>query len=185
MKRALAIIFCIVILMTIGTSAYAAGIRKESNSVATRPRSYGEIPIRMAEGSSELIEDGLVYQAERAVDGSTGTCWAEGASGYGIGETITLYLNGTYDVSQFSIAGGWTINKELFDLNAKPKVMYVYFSSSPYEHYVINLDKTMGTQSFQVNENGVEWVMFEIIDVYPGEKNVYDTCISEITLYGK
>ena len=185
MKRALAIILCIITLMTICISAYAAGITKESNSVKTHPKTYGEIPVRMAEASSELIDDGLVYQAERAVDGSTGTCWAEGASGYGIGETITLYLNGIYDVSKFSIAGGWTINKELYDHNAKPKVMYVYFSSSPYEHYVVSLDETMSTQSFQVDENGVEWVQFEIVDVYPGEKDVYDTCISEITLYGK
>ena len=127
----------------------------------------------------------MYYQSKRTVDGSTGTCWAEGASKYGIGETITLYLDGTYAVSKFSIAGGWTINKELFDHNAKPKVMYVYFSSSPNEHYVVDLDETMSTHSFQVDENGVEWVQFEIVDVYPGEKDVYDTCISEITLYGK
>ena len=42
MKRAIAIILYIVVLMAIGTSAYAAGIRKEINSVSTRPKTYGE-----------------------------------------------------------------------------------------------------------------------------------------------
>ncbi len=185
MKKALAIILCIATLMAISTSAFAASIKKESNTAKSAPNTYGEIPIKLAEASSELIEDGLVYRAERAVDGSTGTCWAEGGSDYGIGETITLHLDGSHDVSKFTIAGGWVINNELFDYNAKPKVMNVYFSSSPYEHYVVSLDKTMSTQSFQVDEKGVEWIQFEIVDVYPGEKGVYDTCISEITLYGK
>lgn len=185
MKRALAIILCMITLLAVGTSAYAGGISKESNSAQSTPKMYGEIPIRRVEASSELVENGFTYQAKRAVDGNKTTCWVEGGAGYGIGETITLYLNGTYDVSKFSITGGWTVNKELFDHNAKPKAMYVYFSSSPYEHYVITLDETMSTQNFQINEKGVQWVQFEIVDVYPGKKDVYDTCISEITLYGK
>lgn len=185
MIRLLAGILCIFTLLGAGTSAFAAGISKESNSAGTSPKTYGEIPIRRVEASSELVENGFTYQAKRVADGNKGTCWVEGGAGYGIGETVTLYLDNVYDVSKFSITGGWTINKELFDHNAKPAVMYVYFSSSPYEHYKVTLDETMSTQNFQIDEKNVQWVQFEIVDVYPGEKSVYDTCISEITLYGK
>ena len=185
MKRTLAIILSVFTLLSVAISCHAAGISKESNSSKSSPKTYGEIPIRRVEASSEFVENGFTYQAKRAVDGNKTTCWVEGGSGYGIGETITLYLDGIFDVSKFSITGGWTVNKELFDLNAKPKVMYVYFSSSPYEHYRVTLDETMSTQNFQVDEKNVQWVQFEIVEVYPGKKDVYDTCISEITLYGK
>ncbi len=61
----------------------------------------------------------------------------------------------------------------------------MYFSSSPNEHYRIDMDNISSTQSFQVNEKNVDWVRFEIREVYQGKKGVYDTCISEISLYGQ
>ena len=183
-RRFFAGILSMLLVMSLGVSAFAGGISKESNSAPAR-RQYGVLPIRDAYASSELIENGLVYKAANAVDGKTSTCWVEGGSGYGIGESITLHLNGRYDVSMLSITGGWAINSELFNLNARPSVLYVYFSSSPNEHYRINMDNTSSTQSFQVNEKNVDWVKFEIREVYQGKKGVYDTCISEITLYGQ
>ena len=165
------------------TTVHSAGIVKEENIAQSSPRVYGEISIERVEASSELVEDGFTYQGNRIADGNKATCWAEGGTGYGIGETITLYLNGVYDVSNISITGGWAISRELFDHNAKPKTMNVYFSSSPDEHYVLNLDETMSTQNFQLDEKGVKWIRFEIVDIYPGDKGVYDTCISEITIY--
>ena len=178
-------VFTVLLFLALGNSAFAGGISKENNSLSDRAKPYGVIPIREVYASSELIEDGLVYVAENAVDGKTGTCWVEGADGYGVGETITLFLDGTYDVSKLSITGGWAISSELFDHNAKPAVLYAYFSSSPNEHYRITLDETSSTQSFEIEEENVKWVTFEIREVFQGKKGVYDTCISEITLYGK
>ena len=183
-RRLISGILSILIVLSLGTSAFAGGISKESNSAVSR-RQYGVLPIRDVFASSELIENGLVYKAGNAVDGKTSTCWVEGGSGYGIGESITLYLNGRYDVSKISITGGWAINSELFNLNARPAVLYVYFSSSPNEHYRIVMDNTSSTQSFMIDEKNVDWVRFEIREVYQGQKGVYDTCISEITLYGQ
>ena len=172
-RRLISGILSILIVLSLGTSAFAGGISKESNSAVSR-RQYGVLPIRDVFASSELIENGLVYKAGNAVDGKTSTCWVEGGSGYGIGESITLYLNGRYDVSKLS-----------FNLNARPAVLYVYFSSSPNEHYRIVMDNTSSTQSFMIDEKNVDWVRFEIREVYQGQKGVYDTCISEITLYGQ
>ena len=185
MKRLMMLFLTISLILALGITAEAGGITKESNSASEAARGYGKISIKEVYATSELIENGLKYKAENAVDGKTSTCWVEVADGYGVGENIVLVLDGIYDVSKVSITGGWAINKELFDLNAKPAVMYVYFSSSPNEHYRITLDETSSTQSFMLNERNVEWVAFEIREVYQGKKGVYDTCVSEITLYGK
>ena len=183
--RMMAIILSFAMIFAFSATAFAAGITKGSSNTQTLPKTYGVIPIRRIEASSEFVENGFTYKAERLIDGDKRTCWVEGADGFGIGEIITLYLDGTYDVSKMSITGGWAVNKEYFDHNAKPRVMYVYFSSSPYEYYTVTLDETMSTQNFQIDERGVKWVQFEIADVYPGHEDVFDTCISELTLYGK
>lgn len=185
MKRFITLILSISLILAFGIVAEAGGITKESNGASESARGYGRISIKEAYATSELIENGLKYKAENAVDGKTSTCWVEGADGYGIGENIVLVLDGVFDVSKISITGGWAINKELFDLNAKPSVLYVYFSSSPNDHYRISLDETSSTQSFMLDERNVEWVAFEIRDVYEGKKGIFDTCISEIALYGK
>ncbi len=104
-RRFIAGILSILLVMSLRASAFAGSISKESNS-ATPRRQYGLLPIRDVFASSELIENRLVYKAKNTVDGKTSTCWVEGGSGYGIGETITLYLNGRYDVSKLSITGG-------------------------------------------------------------------------------
>ena len=143
-----------------------------------------EIPIKQIVASSELIEDGLVFEAKKAADGSKGTCWAEGADGYGIGEAIALQLDGTYDISRIEITGGWVISGDLFEYNAKPSVLYMTLSTSPENAYTLQLNETMATQAFILEEKNVAWVQFAIGDVYKGNKGVYDTCISEIALFG-
>ena len=183
MKKITAIVLVLILLLAECTSASAASVTKKSNNSTTKKRTSDAIPVEEVYATSELIENGLRYKAEQAADGKTSTCWVEGADGYGIGESITLYLDGSHTVSRIAIAAGWTINDELFNLNAKPKTLNVYFSSLPDKHYELTLDKTMSTQSFAVYESDVRWVTFEIVDVYKGEKGVNDTCISEITLY--
>ena len=185
MRKKTIFLLVLMLFLALEIGAEAGGISKENNSAPESSRGYGQIPLKDVYATSELIENGLKYKAENAVDGKTSTCWVEGADGYGIGENIVLVLDSAYDISKIAITGGWAINKELFDLNAKPAVLYAYFSSSPYEHYRITLDETSSTQSFMLNEKGVEWVAFEIKEVYKGKKGVFDTCISEIVLYGK
>ena len=152
--------------------------------VDNRGGEVAEIPVKKAVASSELIEDGLVHEAKRVTDGSKGSCWAEGVDGYGIGETIALELDGTYHVSRIDITGGWVVSSELYELNAKPAVLYVSFSSSPDNYYTLKLDETMANQIFTINEDNVSWIEFKIGDVYKGKAGVLDTCISEITLFG-
>lgn len=95
-----------------------------------------------------------------------------------------LILDGSYDISKISITGGWAFSTDLFEHNAKPTVIFAYLSSSPDERYRISLDETSSTQSFVIDERNVKWVTFEIREVYQGKKGVFDTSISEITLYG-
>ena len=184
-NRIFAFVFCTIMILSVGNPALAAGITKGNSNNPVTPKKFVVIPIKRIEASSEYVENGFTYRVERVIDGDKRTCWVEGADGYGIGETITLYLNGIHDISKFSITGGWAVNKEYFDHNAKPAVMKVYFSSSPYEYYTVTLDETMSTLNFLIDERNVEWVIFEIVDIYEGKEGVFDTCISEITLYGQ
>ena len=172
------------LLLALDTSAFAGGVTKESNVSPSMTKNSGVIPIGEVYASSELIENGLVHVTENVVDGKTSTCWADGVDGYGIGETIMLILDGSYDISKISITGGWAFSTDLFEHNAKPAVIFAYFSSSPDERYRISLDETSSTQSFVIDERNVKWVTFDIREVYQGKKGVFDTSISEITLYG-
>ena len=175
MKRAISLLFACILICSGVISAFAYEDSIEE---------HGIIPIEEVSASSELVEDGLKYSVENAVDGNTGTCWVEGSEEYGIGESITLFLRGTYDIARISIYSGWTISKDLFDHNAKPRELKVYVSSSPEKARYITLENTSSVQDFEVDYKDVGWITFEIKDVYKGAKNVFDTCISEILLYG-
>ena len=54
-RRLISGILCILIVLSLGTSAFAGGISKESNSAVSR-RQYGVLPIRDVFASSELME---------------------------------------------------------------------------------------------------------------------------------
>lgn len=47
------------------------------------------------------------------IDGDLTTGWVEGVSGQGIGETITVYFDGTYLVSGIEIYAGYQKSDDL------------------------------------------------------------------------
>ena len=175
MKRFL--IFLLAILLVSNCGAFAAAADEDSDN-GTSAISLADIS-----ATSELVEDGLRFKAENAIDGNSATCWAEGAEEYGIGESITLFLPGTYNISEIIITPGWVINSEFFNRNAKPKEIRIT-TSSPDEVQYITLEESATAQSFKLDLERVGWVTLEIEEIYEGAKGVFDTCISEIALYG-
>jgi hypothetical protein len=73
--------------------------------------------------SSELVENykdlAVRHSVKNIFDGKPGTCWAEGAKGDGVGESITIVVN--KDISRIGIINGNARNPELFRKNNRVK----------------------------------------------------------------
>ena len=137
--------------------------------------------------SSALAER---YAAENAHDFSIVTAWVEGVEGNGEGEYIKYAFPGTCPrITTVLIHNGYVKNWEVWYDNARVKRLLMYYNDEPYA--ILNLQDTMGLQSFDVGVLGYEdkysapaWsIKFEILEVYPGKK-YEDTAITEIYFDG-
>ena len=130
------------------------------------------------------------YAAEKAHDFSIVTAWVEGVEGNGEGEYIKYAFPGTCPrITTVLIHNGYVKNWEVWYDNARVKRLLMYYNDEPYA--ILNLQDTMGLQSFDVGVLGYEdkdsapaWsIKFEILEVYPGKK-YEDTAITEIYFDG-
>ena len=130
------------------------------------------------------------YAAEKAHDFSIVTAWVEGVEGDGDGEYLRYSFPGTCPrITTVLIHNGYVKNWEVWYDNARVKRLLMYYNDEPYA--ILNLQDTMGLQSFDVGVLGYEdkdsapaWsIKFEILEVYPGKK-YEDTAITEIYFDG-
>lgn len=130
------------------------------------------------------------YAAEKAHDFSIVTAWVEGVEGNGVGEYLRYSFPGTCPrITTVLIHNGYVKNWEVWRDNARVKKLLMYYNDEPYA--ILNLQDTMGLQSFDVGVLGYEdkdsapaWsIKFEILEVYPGKK-YEDTAITEIYFDG-
>lgn len=130
------------------------------------------------------------YAAEKAHDFSIVTAWVEGVEGNGEGEYLRYSFPGTCPrITTVLIHNGYVKNWEVWRDNARVKRLLMYYNDEPYA--ILNLQDTMGLQSFDVGVLGYEdkdsapaWsIKFEILEVYPGKK-YEDTAITEIYFDG-
>ena len=70
--------------------------------------------------SSTLQQAGYDYSVGSLLDGNTQTCWAEGVSGIGEGESITFSSDETKTVSGLAILPGYCKSEDLFHKNGMP-----------------------------------------------------------------
>lgn len=143
---------------------------------------YYKLPVKEASASSVISQEGADNSAAKVVDGNEKTSWQEGADGDGIGESVHLELEKTYNIKYLSFQlGNWN-SMEYYDGNNRPK----------------DLEITVGdvTQTITFPDGKTQyWVEFskdylasdiEIVikDVYKGSQ-WDDTCIAEIGIYGR
>lgn len=130
------------------------------------------------------------YTAEKAHDFSIVTAWVEGVEGNGVGEYLRYSFPGTCPrITTVLIHNGYVKNWDVWRDNARVKRLLMYYNDEPYA--ILNLQDTMGLQSFDVGVLGYEdkdsapaWsIKFEILEVYPGKK-YEDTAITEIYFDG-
>ncbi|MEY8428116.1 discoidin domain-containing protein [Lachnospiraceae bacterium 46-15] len=152
---------------TTGIETYLPGIRMED--------------VTEVSASSSLFENNMAYEAELITDGEAKTAWIEGASGQGVGESVTLYFNSTYKVTGFNIHAGYHESKSAYRKYSRPKKIYVEFSDGSGETFVLK-DK-FKEQDIQLPHSvDTEYVTITVESVYPGSE--FDNmAISEIALY--
>lgn len=123
----------------------------------------------------------MEHTADRVLDGSLDTAWAEGVPGYGVGQSITLVFDGEYQISGLNIWAGYHKSEDLFYKNTRPQQIRVIFTGGMEMTY--SLQDVMRKQTLYFDAPVVtDAVTILIESVYPG--TVYeDTVISEITLF--
>lgn len=167
-------------------SAEASTDTSDVESSVSEEGGAGKLPVLSndhiisATSSSELYENNINYSASNVLDGNPATAWCEGANGYGIGESITLTFDGTYQVSNINILNGYHKSTDLYYKNSRPSEISLEFAdgseniqltdSDTDDFYFYVFDKTHES----------DYVKIIIEDVYAGNK-YQDTLISEIS----
>ena len=132
-----------------------------------------------AYASSSLTPDGSwTYYPENVLDGNRSTCWCEGVSGDGIGETLTITTESSHSVSKVVIANGNLSSESSYYANNRIKEFEIIFSDGTSLSATISDSYT--TQPFAISFDPKETtsITLRIVSVYSGS-SYSDTCVSE------
>lgn len=173
-------------------NSFSGGSLASSNPIPTIPQAPAKqqapvVPkisnnaIIGASHSSADQEGSYIHSASLAVDGNTASCWSEGVPGLGIGESITVNFNGTYEVNGMLIWPGHQKTDALFYQNARPTVIKVVGSNGYSERCYI-ADR-FGIQRINFNRPmNVSSIQLIVEQAKPGTKYA-DTCIAEVEFF--
>ncbi len=82
----------------------------------------GQVKIKKATASSTFPpEAGAFYSASMAKDGKLGTSWVEGSPGAGLGQSITLELAASAEVSEIHVWAGMWYSQEFWNRANRPR----------------------------------------------------------------
>jgi hypothetical protein len=152
-----------------GTSTEASG---------TSTDAFGSVT-----ASSELVgqQSNTTYSASLAVDGNQATAWNEGASGDGVGESITLSADSVQHVSGIRIMGGSNQSTNSYTRNNRPRKITVSYDGGQKQVELQDLQGQFQDVSFDATVE-TSTITITIDSVYKGSKYT-DCCISEIEVY--
>ncbi|MHB8780669.1 MAG: zinc ribbon domain-containing protein [Candidatus Geothermincolia bacterium] len=143
--------------------------------------------------SSVLAPDavGVDYLPDNLVDGDLESCWAEGSSGYGIGDWVKFTLPEEYEVTRISVVPGllkMSGSKDRWLQNGRlKKVRFVFDGNLSYEH---SFQDVKQSQDFTLPTAATtRTVTMIILEVYPGQSGpgwtaASDTSVSEMHVFG-
>jgi hypothetical protein len=125
------------------------------------------------QGTNTYGPEHLIGRAE-----NENTAWCEGATGVGIGETVTEKLDSAYAARAFSITNGYAKSDEAFRANGRIRTAIVE-TSRGYKA-TVTLKDTREAQKVSFPKSKISWIKLTITAVYPGTHA--DTCVSEFGL---
>ena len=148
--------------------------------------SYEKLNIAYAYASSVLTpyDAETDYSAQMAFDGDPATSWQEGVEGAGEGQVLNGVLDRTYRVAYVTFRVGNWKNSERWKANARPADVTVWLGGNGFEiSFTDSQTEFCMALSREVSASDIS---IEINTVFPGDDTNYtDTCISEVTLYGR
>lgn len=145
-------------------------------------KSYAKADIQEVTQSSVLgnNSDGSVNNAWMALDGKDSSCWQEGVTGSGIGETMEVYLNRKQQISYLTFRLGNWLDDMYYYGNNRPKTLSITLGDvtrqvtfpDARQEFVVLVDPAVSADMIQI----------QIDDVYRGDK-WDDTCITDVGIY--
>ena len=139
--------------------------------------------------SSTLVERSVTHYPKRVVDGDIATAWSEGASGTGIGESISFKMDRACKITGMELWNGYRKSEEAYKKNSRPSKIEVIFGDGTSR--IIQLDDRVNSEYFSAATGEVIYfdepvytdeLTIVIRDVYKGEK-YEDTLISKLFLF--
>lgn len=131
---------------------------------------------------------GCTYVAPNLVDGRKETCWAEGVSGYGVGQSVTFEFPAEVTVTRIEVLPGYdkfnVVDRWFF--NGRLKAATVKFGDGTTKRIDFKDEKT--PQSFELGGKRTKTLTLVIADFYPARPGVHsasDTSVSEAHVFGK
>ena len=158
-----------------------------------------ELRIKSASASSTLVAssvDGMTYVAENLYDDDFSTPWVEGADGVGIGEKITIKLDGVHEVRSLFIYNGILKSKRRCMINGQVTKIEIDWGNGnkqtadvdvvnyPEEEKAILLSDLTPAYIQPDKECKTDTITITILGAMAGSK-YEDVGISEIKVYGK
>lgn len=143
---------------------------------------YTRAGIHSAHQSSELGKnsDGSPNNAYMALDADDSTCWQEGVSGAGIGQSMEAVLDRRYQISYLSFKLGNWLNDKYYYGNNVPSALTIRLGNS-----ILQIDFPAERREFVVQISPAietDYIHIQIDDVYYGT-SWDDTCITDIGIY--
>ena len=145
--------------------------------------------IRNIQASSELTDSTKTYKVGFVLDGNTETCWSEGVSGAGEGESIYIEFTSPVYISEVAFLNGYLKNEKVYNANGKIKRAELKFDGDSYEvdfndwqyqeieNFLYSdrftMDTPIRTQSLTII----------ILEAQNGTK-YEDTCLTELAIWG-
>lgn len=137
------------------------------------------VTVVSATATSVLVEENITHDAEKIADGLLSTSWVEGVYGYGVGESVTLYFDGVYNVNGFVINAGYQRSEYLYGKNSRPAELLLTFSDGSTEN--VTLDDIFRSQHIVLSSPVMtDSVTLTILSSYRGS-TFDDTAIAEIS----
>ena len=153
------------------------------------------ISVSYIETSSSLTDEYGDYRAENLIDDNYNTSWAEGVSGNGVGETITIHFDDVQVLNGINIVNGYIKDWETYYKNGKVTSLKIdYGNGREYDYEIFYVSETDNVpydedlfeyccNNFEFEETiSTDQIIITITGAVAGNK-YNDTCISEIIVY--
>ncbi len=111
-------------------------------------------------------------------EGNSAKAWCEGVRGNGIGETITIRIEGAVPFRRLLVANGYPKSAQSYANNGRVKTVEITADTG--FRTLANLPDRSDILPVELPNLAQHWIQLKIVDVYPGQRFT-DTCLSFVT----